>query len=106
MPAPVHARSRIDRSEAMEQNANMLKRGDPRPTGHVWRQMTLGKLMRAGVMCHIRCEDCGHEATRSPIWLVTMGNSMFGDTLYDVAQRLVCRRCGSRKVGIGNIPEL
>jgi hypothetical protein len=29
-----------------------------------------------------------------------MGNSMFGDTLYDVAQRLVCRRCGSCAVNI------
>ena len=89
----------------MEQNANMFKRGDPRPAGHTWRQMTLGKLMRAGAMCHIRCEDCGHEAMHSPIWLVTLGNSMFGDTLYEVAQRLVCRRCGSRSTGIETAPD-
>ena len=40
-------RARIDRSMAIEQNANMFKRGDPKPTGQTWRQMTLGKLMRA-----------------------------------------------------------
>jgi hypothetical protein len=97
--------SRIDRSEIMEQNANMFRRGDPRPTGYAWRQMTLGKLMRAGVMCRIRCQDCGREITHSPIWLVTLGNSMFGDTLYDIAQRLVCRRCGSRRVGIETAPD-
>src|SRR5258706_7188931 len=65
---------------------NMFRRGDPQPTGHTWRQMTLGKLMRAGMMCRIRCDACGHEAMHSPIWLVTIGNSWFGDTLYDVAQ--------------------
>jgi len=30
---------------------------------------------------------------------------MFGDTLYDVAQRFVCRRCGSRCVGVETAPE-
>jgi hypothetical protein len=57
---------RIDRSAALEQNANMFKRGDPKPTGHTWRQVTLGKLMRAGLMCRSRCHDCGHQAMHSP----------------------------------------
>jgi len=105
MVFPQLAAPPIDHPRVAEQNVNMFKRGDPKPTGYAWRQMTLGKLMRAGVMCRIRCDDCGHEATHSPIWLVTLGNSWFADTLYDVAQRLVCRRCGSRVVGIETAPD-
>ena len=84
----------------------MFKRGDPGPAGYTWRQMTLEKLQRAGVMCRIRCEDCGHEALHSPIWLATMGNSAWQDTLYDVVQRCVCRRCGSRMVSIQTAPDV
>ena len=56
------------------------------------------------VMCRIRCDDCGHEATHSPIWLVTMGNSEFGDTLYDVAFGVPPLRA-SRCVGIETARE-
>lgn len=83
----------------------MFRRGDPRPKGYAWRHMTLLKLQRAGTMCAIKCEECGHEAVHSPVWLATMGNSEWQDTLYDVAQRCVCRHCDSRKVCITASPD-
>ena len=42
----------------------------------------------------------------TPIWLATMGNSAWQDTLYDVVQRCVCRRCGSRMVSIQTAPDV
>jgi hypothetical protein len=61
---------------------------------------TLEKRQRGGAMCRIACDECGHAASHSPVWLATMGNSAWTDTLYDVVQRCVCRRCGSRQVRI------
>ena len=83
----------------------MFRRGDPRPTGYAWRQMTLQKLQRAETMCIIKCEECGHEALLSLVWLAVMGNAEWQDTLYDVVQRCVCRYCGSCKVCITTSPD-
>jgi hypothetical protein len=78
----------------------MFKRGDPRPRGYSWRHMTLQHLMKIRTHVRMRCEDCGHDAVHSPAWMATMCGVPYGTTLYELAQRLVCRKCRSHKVGI------
>ena len=46
------------------------------------------------------CEDCGHSAAHSPVWFATMCGIPYDTTLYELAQHLVCKNCGSRRVGI------
>ena len=48
----------------------------------------------------IWCESCGHEIIRSPVFLAKFGNVPYEITLYEVVQRMRCRKCGSRSVGI------
>jgi hypothetical protein len=55
---------------------------------------TIADLMRLGALLHVTCRSCGHEArfhARDVVAFVGAGRELH--TL-----RLVCSRCGSRKV--------
>jgi hypothetical protein len=78
----------------------MHKRVDPVPTGHMWRRRTLAELTRRRQRIRMWCGDCGHEIIRSSVFLAMFGNLPYEITLYDVVQRLHCRKCGSRHVSV------
>ena len=82
----------------------MVMRGDPLPSGYTWRQQTLHALMKARLDVRVWCEECDHEAIRSPDWAANAASLPYDTTLYEIAQRLVCRHCGSRRVGIETAP--
>ena len=79
----------------------MFKRGTPQPRGYSWRHMTLEHLMKIRATLEMRCDACRHVAEHSPVWFATMLNMPYDMTLYALAQRLVCKKCGSKRVGIG-----
>ena len=83
----------------------MHRRGDPPPSGYSWRHQTLEKLMKARAQLWIWCDECGHTAAHSPVWFATMCNVPFDTTSYDLAQRLVCSKCGSYHIGVQSAPD-
>ena len=81
-------------------------RGAPLPSGYTWRQQTLHALMKARVNVRIWCEECDHETIHSPDWAANSASLPYDTTLYEIAQRLVCGHCGSRRVGIETVGNL
>ena len=78
----------------------MVMRGDPQPSGYTWRHQTLSELMKLRRELRVWCVDCGHDAVHSPIFFAMFGHVPFDITLWELAQKLTCRTCGSRRVGI------
>lgn len=91
----------VDRSEA----DMMFKRGDPPPFGSVRKGVTIERLMRAGATCRIACDECGHEAVHSALWLVNSYGLPLRMPLYQAAQFLRCRNCRSSAVSIETAPN-
>jgi hypothetical protein len=90
----------IDLPRDSEQKANMIMRGDPRPSGYTWRRQTLNELMKLRRDLRVWCNDCGHEAVHSPVFFAMFGNVPYDITIWELAQKLSCRKCHSRRVGI------
>lgn len=78
----------------------MHKRGDPKPSGHIWRRQTLTQLQKLRRNARLWCEDCGHEIERSPVYMAMFFDLPYETRLYELAQRLQCSKCGSHRVGI------
>jgi DNA-directed RNA polymerase subunit RPC12/RpoP len=63
----------------------------------MWRRWTLTKQHR-----HMRmwCDDCGHEVVHSPVYIAMFCELPYETTLWELAQRLHCKKCGSKRIGI------
>jgi hypothetical protein len=46
------------------------------------------------------CDDCGHEVVHSPVYIAMFCELPYETTLWELAQRLHCKKCGSKRVGI------
>jgi hypothetical protein len=46
------------------------------------------------------CDDCGHDVVHSPVYTAMFFNVEYEMTLYELVQRLHCKKCGSKRVGI------
>ncbi len=78
----------------------MVLRGDPQPSGYTWRRQTLTELMKLRRTLRVWCTDCGHETEHSAVFFATFGNAPYDTTLRELAQKLTCGKCRSRRVGI------
>jgi Zn finger protein HypA/HybF involved in hydrogenase expression len=76
------------------------RRGDPKPTGHMWRRQTLSELTKRRRRARMWCEACGHETVHSPVYMAMFFGVPYETTLYALAQRLHCKKCSSKRVGI------
>ena len=77
----------------------MVMRGDPQPSGYTWRRWTFAELMELQRTLRVWCADCGHEAERSAVFFATFGNAPYDTMLWELAQKLTCGKCRSRRVG-------
>jgi hypothetical protein len=60
------------------------------------RPMTLGSASRASVRLIVWCRDCGHQVEPDPAELA--GRHGADTAVLESRERLVCSRCGNRKV--------
>jgi hypothetical protein len=81
-------------------NPEIAIHNDPRPSGYTWRHQTLSNLMKLGRNLRTWCEDCGHEVIQSPVFFAMCGGLPCDTTVWEVAQKLTCRKCDSKRVGV------
>ena len=84
----------------MEQNANMVMRGEPMPKGDDWRKATVGRAAANRSHHRIWCEQCRHEVIISAEDLIELHGALPEMSFWHLAQKLHCGACGSHKVGI------
>ena len=75
-------------------------RGEPRPTGDDWRKATVGNAAANRSYQRTWCDSCKHELIISAEDLIELHGALPEMSFWDLAQKLVCAACGSRKVGI------
>jgi hypothetical protein len=81
-------------------NALMVYRGEEQPRGDGWRKATIGSAARNGSYQRIYCDDCKHQLVISAVDLLEKFKIPPETPFWTLAQRLVCSKCGSTKVGI------
>ena len=77
----------------------MVMRGEKMPKGTAWREATVGSAAARRSYQRVWCEDCRHDVTLAAKDLIDRGVSP-ATPFWTLAQRLVCSKCGSARVGI------
>jgi hypothetical protein len=78
----------------------MVMRGERLPKGDLWKRATLGSAIKGNDIYRLWCDGCGRWAEREPAWFYVIYGVPLNTPHYNLAQRLVCGDCGSRKVGL------
>ena len=78
----------------------MVMRGEKRPHGDGWRKATVGNATFNNAYQRIWCDDCGHQLIIHAEDLIEQHEAPPETPFWTLAQRMVCGKCGSKKVGI------